>query len=459
MKIHEPDGVETSALETLVDAFAVLRALLPPAIRRELAPDVVGAQLLPTRPLALACTALSAALIDRLVLTERNPDQDGLRRLEAALREEVEGLAKGMGLAGPQDLARKHRRIELLQDVGALIREQGLVRSENDVILATQMTTKAPRLGIGRITLAAAHVWSLDRMFERIECFAKSDELMELERIASAWFFERMSAPGRGGRAREIDFSRGVREQEWSLFDRVLVGQDVSIGELFLQQETVVDDLPSRQRTMASGLLESVSGAFLVERRTGETAIFRNASSGCRYEVHEHSTETRYDAGFAGLGRLIPFGDGRWLRSPGMVLLGGAVPESIVELAEGIGRYEGRSPAIVLEMAISMMASGVRDLPRRVRPAAAAADARALIKTLTEHLRELGLIERVSAEEAPPELRARLAASAPGSLVYESMAVDDVLAEWIAALTPMARSSGSGSGKKKAAGRKRRKKR
>jgi hypothetical protein len=72
-------------------------------------------------------------------------------------------------------------------------------------------------------------------------------------------------------------------------------------------------DLPARQQAMARALAGSFAGVFTVHDRRESEITLEDVAGGHRYLVHEHNGEIAYHPEYLALGRLIPFGPGRYL--------------------------------------------------------------------------------------------------------------------------------------------------
>ncbi len=311
---------------------------------------------------------------------------------------------------------------------GAL-REQALEHHDAEVLVATLVTGENVLLA-GPVSVQQAHVWLLGPLYEKVEAWVREDPVTSLERDASAWWFSRW----RGPRPMTGDeFAGVVREQEFTLVDRSLCVMGDSPVE-HLVNEGLLRGVGPRQRHMAAQLIHSEVGVWTVESRTEDRAVFVSPLDGARYEVREHAgiADTGYGPGFVALGRLIPFGDGTWLRSPGTFLVsygerGVAMAHS---LADGLRTQRGDLPlAAAIEFAMHQLA-GVRKLPRAVPPAPTPDDAADDGRTVTMLLREAGLARPVDPTSARA---ARLMAQNPGTEILE-YDVDVVLAEYMSAL-------------------------
>ena len=170
----------------------------------------------------------------------------------------------------------------------------------------------------------------------------------------------------------------------------------------------------------------------------------RSVRGGRAHLVHEHNEGARTQPGYFVIGRLIPFENDLWLRSPGTISYPPRDANEAGVLAEALGRTAGALPLpIAIEALISTAVLGGKP-PASPKPASSAAEARELLQFMTDALEKLGLREEVSAEEMPDDMAARL--PRPSSEIrYYRFSADEALAEWMTALTGQAERGGSGS--------------
>lgn len=311
----------------------------------------------------------------------------------------------------------------------AALREQALEYHDAEVVVATEVSG-ARVLFAAPLRVEQAHVWLLGPLYEKVEAWLREEPVAAIERGACAWWLSRW----RGARPLPGDeFASGVREQEFSLVDRGMCVLGAPVMD-HLVEEGLLRGIGPRQQHMAAQLLQSQVGVWTVASRTEHEAVFVSPLDGTRYEVREHATagDSGYGAGFIALGRLIPFGDGTWLRSPGTFLLsyGPHGAEMARSLAHGLRTQRGDLPeAAAVELAAHSL-WGVRKLPRAVLPAPTPDDAAQRARLLSMLLREVGVARLVDPTSARG---AALAAENPGTEILE-YAVDAVLAEYMDAL-------------------------
>ncbi|HLL48174.1 MAG TPA: hypothetical protein VK399_15850, partial [Longimicrobiaceae bacterium] len=313
--------------------------------------------------LAAGAESLAHAVVLRALGRDALP-VEATRGMAAAQLVVLRELAGDTGARVPATLADVPP--DVLGDATALLRQAALEYAEHEALLGTHPEDGLV-LALTPVTAAQAHVWTLGPMYERIERWVAGDDLSIMERGAAHWWFEQWTPPGR---MEEHLFARGVREQEFALVDRPFLALDDRTAIEHLADTGELDGFPPKQRHLAMQLLESEVGVWEVVERHGADAVLRAPLDGRLFRVREHAPEQRYDAGMLGLGRLIPFGDGTWLRSPGAVFFGADSPRQARALAEALGPGTGELPDVVkIEMLISTLAAGARvKLPRELRP-------------------------------------------------------------------------------------------
>lgn len=390
--------------------------------------------------------ALASKLVARARRAERAPTDAELRMAALELSEAAHSAADAAGVELPESL--KQLSEEQLGVAEQIIQEAALEEHTHVAYLALDGDTDTILLVASPLSTAAAHVALMETLFERVEGSVAGDPLAEVERAASMWWFQRW----RPANPIDLDdFPSSVREQEWSLVDRPSLATGLSPLAEIVQDEEGFATIPPRQRHMARGLVDSVTGMWHVRERTGDEAVFVSAVDGSESTVIEHGgVEEAYGAGTVVIGRLIPFADGTWLRSPSTIMVPvppadwtRALADAVKELAE-----LDVPPAILLEAVLTRTMTGERP-PRHVPPARSATTARELLARLNTIFLEAGIARTVDPSTLPPEVREGL----PAEPVYQEL--DIVLADWMKALSDMAR-KGTGGGKSKPKGRKRR---
>ena len=407
--------------------------------------------------LEMAAESLARDVVIR-ALGREVPPADMTRGMAAAQVGLLHELAAEEGAVLPATLA--DFPPDYLGEVAATLREAALEYAEHEMLLGTHPEDGLV-LFVSPVTAAQAYVWTLGPMYERIEKWVAGDDLWIMERGAARWWFSRWAPPGR---MEEHVFARGVREQEFALVDRPFLALDDRTAIEHLAETGELDDFPPKQRHMATQLLQSEVGVWEVLERDGDESVFRAPLDGKLYRVREHAPEHRVEAGMLALGRLIPFGDGTWLRSPGAVFFPADSPHQARDFAVALGPDTGPLPDVArFEMLISTMAAGGKPrFPREVRPAASAADAGEILEEMQQLMRESGLTREVTRDELPPDVdRSHLPDEGP----FFINTVDFVVAEWLTELGKLVRKGqarrerrqkGSGKARKGKSGRRRR---
>ncbi|HEV2129837.1 MAG TPA: hypothetical protein VGR27_01960 [Longimicrobiaceae bacterium] len=448
LQVAPLDSEGEAALEALVHAFAGVDLLtVTTTTALDLPLDLVAAHFQHTRALCERATALARLLVHYTMGSSQAPGAAELRPARAALEEETarfhdeqEAAAEDEPLLTVlipplEEELDDEVRSATLTEIDDLLREVGLEELDGDLHLAYEQDG-TPVLASLRVPPETAHVWLLSRLYPRVELALRGDPLLSLERRASRWWFERWSSTQ--SRRGEWQFTWQVREQEYSLVERETVALEVPILTAFRAQEFFAA-VPPRQQRLAEMLDGSFAGIFVVREHESDRLVLENAADGQHYTVHEHNPEMDYQLGFMGLGRLLPFGDDRYLRSPGMAFLESPGPEVIPKLAEGLKQVEESvGPGIAVETFLATLTNRTR-VPRRVLAASSPREAKELLASFREAMEQRGLLEAVVDEEAPDELRAELGGQKDAQ--FFRMPVDEPLAEWAGALTEQARAA------------------
>ena len=272
---------------------------------------------------------------------------------------------------------------QAFDEVADLVREVGL--EEFDVYCElVPARNGVVQLVAHPVTPERAHVSLIESLFDRAEAAASAeDPVVSLERIASAWEFERWSVAPSGGvlPPETADFTRAVRSDEFRLVDRTLVSLGASVIGLIADDDRYRELFP-RQHRMACAYMESFVDIFEVTEVRGPQSTWRSIVHGTSYEVHEHQDPVLYQAGWIAAGRLIPFDDARHLRSPGTIFFHLPEPGPARKAAETFARLEeSMHSALALEAAMSSDFFGV-PVPRDVKPVQSRSSARLLLGEL-----------------------------------------------------------------------------
>jgi hypothetical protein len=406
------------------------------------------------------------------------PVYDSGVRLARRVVDAAQGTPEAPGDAALGDAARAHyelvtelrrdRELELVPLDGyepaadvlgftsAALREQALEHHTAQTLVATDRDGGRVLVSMP-VSVEQAHVWLSGVLYEKVEAWVDEDPLISLERAASAWWLSRWRGP------RPLpgdDFAHGVREQEFSLVERPLRCLGVSAME-HLVEEGHLRSIGRRQRHMAAQLLQSHVGVWTVESRADGLAVFVAPLDGARYPVREHATpeDNPYGPGYLAMGRLIPFGDGTWLRSPGTFLMSHGKRSAALarDLAHGLLDQAAHMPLEAALEGVVYTLAGVRGLPRAVPPASTPDGAAALGQELTTLLRQAGIARPAD----PGSLIAQRLSTGMNAEVLE-FELDLVLSEYVQAVLQQSQKSRAvrdARRRRKGAARKKRKRR
>ncbi|HEX6048754.1 MAG TPA: hypothetical protein VFZ21_05790, partial [Gemmatimonadaceae bacterium] len=336
-------------------------------------------------------------------------------------------------------ISRADRR-EALDEAASLIHEVGLEDFGVWCDLVTLGGTRA--LATSPASPEGAHIALLEFLFERAEAVVEDlDPLLAVERDASFWEFSRWSAsPPPGAMVGEVaDFSRTVREQEYSLADRNTIALGTSvIAEL--ARDSGFAELFPRQHRMATALTESVVDVFDIVSREGVRTTFRSLSDNRTFQVREHMDEIQYRSGWIAAGRLLPFDDDTYLRSPGMLFF---KPQLAEETRAATRLFDGMratmTPSLAIEAFISSAMFGV-PVPREVKPARSRGDARTLLEMIDDIVADAELDEESVSSDLYYVPGHRTETSSP----HSGIRLDSTVQGYMAALERQATGGGQG---------------
>jgi hypothetical protein len=389
----------------------------------------------PELPVYESGIRLARGIVDAALETRDAPGEAELTRAADAHVERVMELARERG-GKPFSMDRYEPTPDDLGLTTAALREQALEHHEVEVLVATHESGERV-LFAAPVSVQQAHVWLLGPLYEKVESWVQDDAATAVERDGCAWWLSRF----RGPRPLPGDeFASGVREQEFALVDRPMCVLDASPVEHLLG-EGLLQGIGPRQRHMAAQLVRSEAGIWTVESRDEGRAVFVSPLDGRRYEVREHAGrgDTAYKKDFLALGRLIPFGDGTWLRSPGTFLMdyGAGTAAMARSLADGLENKRGNLPLVAAVEYAAHSLMGVRGIPRDPPPAPTPDAAAGRARELSLLLREAGIARVVDPTSAQG---VRHAAENPGTELLEYQ-VDVVLGEYMAALSKQGQKS------------------
>ncbi|HEX8695523.1 MAG TPA: hypothetical protein VF746_24130 [Longimicrobium sp.] len=268
-----------------------------------------------------------------------------------------------------------------------------------------------------------------ERVLTRAVWEADDDGPLSLELDAAHWYFDRWRAPVAG--AEEDRRRHYLRAQEWALVDRtaVMLGSPV-VAHLVARRAHA--SWPARQRQVLEMLAGSFPGLFELREADG-------AGNGRAVSVLDgraldllYDPEVGLEVGDLIIGRLLPFGDGRWFPSLGTEARHLTDPALVERMARACEELRRELPdALAVEGAVTRHLYGVT-VPRNVPPAQDPDDAVERLHALRALLAARGADE--AAERLTDQERGRLreVAAEPG-------VGDPVLAAWALALMDLAR--------------------
>lgn len=390
-----PDPLDPNLTDEQIDELEVVHKEFNRDAIDEEAMDVMAANAALTGLVGLTTRALARWLLEQVLGYEPAPrvpnelpdaDESDVPNQADALAELTAALAPS-GMADSIELSRSERR-DAIDEAHHLLREVGL--EEFDVSCALfENADGTVELEAIPIDAPTAHAALLDYVFDRAEVVVQTVPLLTGERVASNWEFSRWSAGPKAGQPslplESVGDMRAIREQEYSLARRptVALGGSV-IGEIVA--DDVYAELCPRQHRVAESLVASFVGVFECVAHAGDRATLKTVRDEQTMVVHEYADPPSYAPGWVGLGRVLPFDDTSYVRSPGMVWTkppnaGFAMlaAKTFDELCETL------APDLAIEAVIASVLFGVR-VPREVKAARSRAIARDILIDLIELL-------------------------------------------------------------------------
>jgi len=341
-------------------------------------------------------------------------------------------------------------RRDAFEEAAYLVREVGLEEFDVSCML-DQDGRGAPILFTYPLDAEAAHVALVEYLFHRAETLTdQRDPLLELERAASSWEFDRWSAatPPAFASRQELEFARSVRELEYSLVERPTVTLGTSVMSEIAGNANFAELVPRQQR-MAQAFTESFVDVFECVSLAGKRATLRSLRDGREYAVHEHMNPIEYATGWFAAGRLLPFDGDVHLRSPGMIWLRPEDPVSFRSAAAAYATHDLVPPGLALEGFISSHVSNV-SVPRAIKPAASRVDARELREMVATAL-EVAALER---QPAPNDAEESAEGDVGAMAIGDPIRPDATLQAFMNALDQQA---AAGSDRKRSRARRRKK--
>jgi hypothetical protein len=151
-----------------------------------------------------------------------------------------------------------------------------------------------------------------------------------------------------------------------------------------LATEDALAKVCPRQHRMAGVLVASFVDLFKCVAVTGNRFTLESVRDGKTFDVYEHMDDpVEYSTGWLCAGRLLPFGDAGYLRSPGMIFVHPADPGLVFQAAAALDAFgETLPPALALEATISSVVLKVT-VPRVRKPAQSKAHARRMFDVVS----------------------------------------------------------------------------
>ncbi|HYW08357.1 MAG TPA: hypothetical protein VE913_15470 [Longimicrobium sp.] len=386
--------------------------------------------------------ALAAGLVARARRAPDAPTDADLRMEAARWMEDAAGAVGAREDLLPTTLDEVDN--ELLEFTSELINEAALESHDHEAGLGFREEDETIVLACSPLSPGEARIGLLALVFRFVEAAVARDPLLAMEREASAWWFERWTVD-----TEEHVVPATVREGEFSLVERATLRDNRPVLQALLKYGEL-DDLPPRQRKLAEQLWRSVVGVWTVRERDDDGAVLVWEVDDTVFRVRE-DPGADYVAGDVAVGRLIPLGDGEWMRSPGMVLLDQPGDEWVDAVSRAFAdAIPARIPdGVVVEAALTRSAGG--DVPRRIPPARGAAEARTVLADALRILGERGFARPLDDEERSVGMVAHRHPTAHPPVDFVA---DTVVSEWLTALAEMGR-KGTGGSKSKSKKRRR----
>ena len=251
------------------------------------------------------------------------------------------------------------------------------------------------------VSSEAAHVGLLDPVYHALDRRALDEHpLIAFERAACIWWFARWSMPSPESPERALAWK--IREWEWSLADRRSIATSRTVLSMACDVG-FLESLGPRARRMARSAMRSRVGAFVVRDRSGSDVAIVDAATHERLTLHEHDLTREHKPGTVIVGRLYPFGEKKFLRSPGAFVFerhASPTAEQLLERAQSFVRMHFPL-AVALEAAVSQATLGVPlAQPNDVPAATSEADARQQLRTLSTAMEHGGVLELQTAGHA-----------------------------------------------------------
>lgn len=248
-----------------------------------------------------------------------------------------------------------------------------------------------------RITPEEKFLEPLVFLLHALHRHAQTAPVTAFERTACEWWFGLESEQGP-----ERLLLRRRREREWSLMDRKSFAVDQTVLKM-ARATGFLDTLPQRVRRLAKSARRSRTGVFVVREQSGRDVTLEDAEARELVMLREHDATRMHEAGAVIVGRLYPYKDGWYLRSPAAFVFDGAsVPasEQLVEWIAGLER-ERFPRAVAIEAVVTQhILVPWLELPHTVAPAGSREEARRALDAVRAGMEHAGMFKHPLADGA-----------------------------------------------------------
>lgn len=349
--------------------------------------------------------SFGAAVLARAFGDELAPDEDAMtqdgRALVEALNREIEPFLDALEEAAllyaevPSPRLGRRPREQHVASAASLLRDIALENRGVDVTVSSGPDGQPVILAM-----------SIDEPLTFIRCYASLMDIIEMrvrtcgiagpsmdvfaryERQASAWWFDRLTAPAISERD---EIGKALREQEFSLFDRKAVCLGDTLASA-VARRLPRNALTPHQRVLLEGIGRGVCGLFIVRQQQGPIAVLEDVDTGTSYEVRRYDREFELEEGSVMTGRLVPIPGLGWLPSPGAIWWGKQWEARLIATGKRLRRALGETHRSTF-VEIVMSYDSEESLPRPVPPVSSQKDAEELVKDLKEILADIDLPE------------------------------------------------------------------
>jgi hypothetical protein len=272
-------------------------------------------------------------------------------------------------------------------EFGASVRVEPAKRGKGFVLRWKRLTPEATQLGL------------LPHVLHGLHDHAQESPLIALEVTASEWWFKRWCAKKESDDERRE--ARKIRQREWSLIDRKSFALDYTVLEM-CHETRFLGIFSPKARRMAESARRSRLGVFVARERSGADVMLEDVGEHERMMLRDHDPARPTEPGTLILGRLYPWDDERYLRSPGAFVLEGKSvppPEKFVEWA-GILLRERVPLAVALESVVTSIRDRKFAAPRDVAPAGSREEARKTLDALRAAMERTGMFTNPDSDGA-----------------------------------------------------------